>query len=466
MSNVNRPVSPVSFAALSAGVFILAQLSATAAWAQVIRFVPQPANQHATLIDSAGQPIRDDTFAGWVSNGLRPNIGVGAVTQSATFVFNTCFGGGMLDDLQSVLSAPGVQPVVPFLGGAASRHDQAAFGQIPRPAAGVPFGGDPVNYPIPPIKPYSMFTQALLPFINPGLNQDWNTAINSAINSDLDGPVAGPARGKAAPNIEDGQLTYASGGQNNKITEPASAAGNFRYAIFWAGQTDAIRHFNNTQAMIDRVTGAWAAAGVPFAFSVLYGDGTNRLVGNAASGAVPDGWKAATPANLKARIENIPAAFGQLDQFFFYATDHGGNTAIAFGGRVGGAGGPAGTFLIPTIAPGTLHAMEQSGDNVPTLAVDFSGLNGSAEVLIGTHLVGTFSDFTGLNGQRVFTLDESWLTADNVVSIRSLSGGDFNIDQIEFFTGGIGEIQSVPEPAAAGLFLLGLAFLTACRRRN
>ena len=100
---------------------------------------PQPPKKKSMLIDKDRQGILDNDFATLAKNLLITNGKSNA--RDAKFLFQQCFGGGMLDDIQRALGT-----VVKWVGGSASRFDEqahdfscAAANQRQRSVAIVPF---------------------------------------------------------------------------------------------------------------------------------------------------------------------------------------------------------------------------------------------------------------------------------------------------------------------------------------
>jgi hypothetical protein len=83
------------------------------AWA----LTPQGPGEHST-IDTTSGPIRDDELAKMVGDAITAS---GNTPSSVKVFFNSCFGGGMLDDF------PGALNGVPFIGASASDSDQPAW---------------------------------------------------------------------------------------------------------------------------------------------------------------------------------------------------------------------------------------------------------------------------------------------------------------------------------------------------
>jgi hypothetical protein len=437
----------------------------------------QPAGQSSVLIPinyAAGgafalpNVIPDSTLASWattaltVPDPLNANLRVSAV-GGATFLFQTCFGGGFLDDLNNDLTPVGV----PWVGGSAAQFDQPAYGQaLGNPPANAPasspIGNPPVNY----------WTNALVPTLKAG----------SVVSSDIatanaNDPLGTPLN--PAPAIsETGQLYYANNGgtitldNNNNINH---------YAILWAGYTDAQRHFTSIDSIYTSLTTAWK--NTPYQIQILYGDGMSQVPGGPENNPAALPWGAnanttvtsATAATLSAAFTNVGALVTAdfannkaNDQFFFYAGDHGGNNQALAGG-VGG-GGPAGTMTttLPTlqISPGQYQGITNSPGAVPTLTFSYSmnDPTDDVEVLLDGNDIGDLTD--NGSGTQTFVIPVSDIEpGTDTIDLDTVSGTPFTINNMDFFTGAIddGPLE-VPEPASAGL--MALAAITALSRRR
>ncbi|NJL31490.1 MAG: hypothetical protein HC898_07600 [Phycisphaerales bacterium] len=82
----------------------------------------QPANKHSTIVANSGGDVTDSDFAAIMKDLLIDSNGNSTV-KDAKFFFQTCFGGGMLDDLNVALGDK-----VKWVGGSASRYDEVSWG--------------------------------------------------------------------------------------------------------------------------------------------------------------------------------------------------------------------------------------------------------------------------------------------------------------------------------------------------
>src|SRR5262245_42424856 len=99
-------------------LLILALMGTFPVWAELEN---QTECTHSTLVPVSGPSIRDDEFADLLKKILLKN-GTNNV-RDAKFLFQQCFGGGMLDDIKGALGN-----TVKWVGGAASKHSEESWG--------------------------------------------------------------------------------------------------------------------------------------------------------------------------------------------------------------------------------------------------------------------------------------------------------------------------------------------------
>lgn len=421
----------------------LALLPASHARARAVEvFAVQPLGQNSTLCDNMGKPILDRDFADWAKTGLNPAAGM--TVSSAGFYFNQCFGGGFLDDLHNKLDPAGIR----WNAGAASQFNEFAYGQR------VPMGGEPgpfTNATVAHPTPMSYYTRALVPGLAAGA-----THYNAALTGRMTDTWGTVLRGGVAP-FETGQVAYANGGDTALFSDPMLAGK--RRAVIFAGLTDAERHFNNANQIFNALTAnGYAAADI----SILFGDGMSKIIGSGAMD-LPAAWVnrgPATPGALKAVMTGL--GLGANDQFAFYATDHGGNTAIRGGAAIPGAGGTNWQSQM-SMSSQIRSAMGMTPDNQPEFSMDYSGLSGGAEVFFNGVSLGLLPDSLS-QATFTFPLDESNVyPGTNEISILS-GGSSFTVSEFRLYSGAIPELSVVPGPGTG--VLAGLGLLVAARRRR
>ena len=84
----------------------------------------QDPGDHSTICTSDGT-IRDDELAKMISDAITAS---GKTPSSVKVFFNSCYGGGMLDDIADALGPPNFSTAIPFIGASASDADQPAWG--------------------------------------------------------------------------------------------------------------------------------------------------------------------------------------------------------------------------------------------------------------------------------------------------------------------------------------------------
>ncbi len=172
--------------------------------------------------DGGTTSIRDDTFAEMVKNAIQAALdGGGQLPTSVKVFFNSCYGGGMLDDLSKTI----VDCFdIPFVGGSASAADEVAWG--------------PSNS--------SVGTSSRGSY--------WTDALNGAINGAEDGDTVQDILDDAAANDR------AAAGGNLNLDEPetpqvVSANGGSAVTlgpaevVVFSGNNNRQRHDNNVSNM-------------------------------------------------------------------------------------------------------------------------------------------------------------------------------------------------------------------------
>lgn len=259
-----------------AACLLLASLATTPASGEVAQ---QPQGKGSSMSVQGGGSIRDATLAQWIGTALlkdgKRNV------REAAFLFNSCFGGGMLDDLGKAMGNQ-----IPWVGGSASRHDQYAIGQnspaenatLKRPEA---FVDD---------RPMGFWTRALVPLLEPkdatvfgavrdaAAADEVGRAAQRAVDIDKamkQAKVAVPF-GTATIRPEDVQFQQGNGGDAMKVNCDNC---NKRYVVIWAGNTDRLRAFNDVAGMIDVLRTNWGGDPANVEIKVFYGNGRDKVTG-------------------------------------------------------------------------------------------------------------------------------------------------------------------------------------------
>jgi hypothetical protein len=263
--------------------------------------IPQPVNKGSSLASQGGN-IHDRELAGWLRKALvrdeKANV------REATFLFNSCYGGGMLDDIDAAMGK-----TVRWTGGAASRHNQYAIGQnspaenqtLKRPAV---FVDD---------RPMSYWTRALVPTMEArdatvfGALQTAATmdqvAAAAARDPAIDAGLATPLEAKFGDvrvRPEEVQSVARNGGDAMKMN--CDGCGK-RRVVIWAGNTDRMRAFHDVEGMIDVLRTHWPGDPGDVVIKVFYADGRQKVTGPlqplASENRLPAEWGAA-PARAAA----------------------------------------------------------------------------------------------------------------------------------------------------------------------
>ncbi len=442
-----------------AGCVVWVLASASSVWAQL---VAQPAGNHSTLVvnPGSGADIRDDDFAAIIGNKLIQN-GTSNVID-AKFMFQQCFGGGMLDDLDRSLGN-----TVKWVGGAASRWDQPSAGQVARSER---VSTDPrwVSNPLPP---RDFWTLALLNQLQtPPADRPVLNTLNNATADDRVGINAAPP----FPRYETGQSIARNGGETIQLKEPNATS---YHAILWAGNPNRERHFFDIEDIRTQLIGAWGHPDTNpnVTISVLFGNGMTAPDPSAPGGTVPLpsewGAMAATRQNLIDVVNGLP--LDENEQFLFYASDHGGQSIDIDINRQRPQNilpGQQDVELV-ALADSVIFGMLNDFDNVPTLTVDYSGVTAAdkVSVLLNNVFLGFLDPSTG-ETEEVFVVPENVLGLSNQLVIDDQDQSVVSVFNKSFYTGGVNnDPPTIPEPAAFFIWVgLGVAGFSTCawRRRQ
>ncbi|MBO8174509.1 MAG: hypothetical protein H0Z18_04560 [Thermococcus sp.] len=269
-------------------------------------FHDQPNNYASSIVTSSGGYIYDWQLANmikmWIARKGYANM---------IFIFNQCFGGGMIDDLKEKLEGTGDAA---FL--SASKHDE--------PAWGLNDGYDPNNSPKIKGKGFEKPEGFYPKEIGEELEKSGNGAPTAkemarrAEKEDINGPY-----GIWKTDIEHPQYTSIGKGDDVKIGKKADGSEvASKHAILFAGDADSKRHWNN----LDRAYKALKKQGFTDAdMIVLAGNGRTMPNGTNVPGYV-DG-----PGTKKALFEaivNISKKMNKNEQLVFWVSDHGNRERI------------------------------------------------------------------------------------------------------------------------------------------
>ena len=255
-----------------------------------IRLTLQDPQHSSALIDTNWQRIPDTDLISWLAAAMAPGGGP-PTAQSAILLFQECYGGGMLDGMQSALGA------LEWVGASAADASHNSWGDEPRGfwwtrALADAFGQPPVL-----------------------------AAVATAAAAEA---TAHPVTGHGAADTW--QWVQANGGEGLTLADECAA---HHYAILWAGVTVPFRHDGrldpNTRNFPDLalvrsvLTAAWGNDPNHVTIITLYGDGEHDPDHH----LLPTEWhaQAATADNLRQAIANLHLT--AADQLVFFAGDHG-----------------------------------------------------------------------------------------------------------------------------------------------
>ncbi len=419
------------------------------------QFVDEPDNKHATLIDKDGSPIFDDEISMQFRDLLTGPLGL-TNAMNATFLFQQCFSGGMIDDLIADLPSD-----LDWIAGAASRHDESSYGSASaRELTALGFNPGP-NHPTA----FDHWTQALLP----GLDADQTIA--SALSTALANDASGPSNS----NLENPQIFGMNAADSIQLVQPGATS---FHAVLWAGQADGDRHFNDIQAMRDKLVTHWGdpATNANITISVLFGDGMTNAAGN----DLPAEWDA-----LPADRTSLSGVFDDLDdnhlgpteQFLFYASDHGGTLTdlVAFDDPTATIDPSTTEGFSMTLSLSSIKSFDLDLNNVPEISTFYSVetdplladdadalMTDTIDLFLNDVLIGSL-DPAGFFAS--FPVDESLLLADNTLRVENNpTDTTLSLFNLRFFSGSVDTIALIPEPTALAVLTFSTLLLAQRRR--
>lgn len=418
-----RPVVmvPFLFLCLVNSPFATAQLS------------NKPPDKNAYLFDVNTNFISDAQFAMLVSN--RFFSGGTTNVRDAKFLFQQCYGGGMLNELQRSLG--GTNSAIPWVGGSAASWYEPSYG----------WG----NF-------FTWWTRGLR-FEMLNTNQTLHAAITNSITRD---PLR-PGNGIGLTNDmgmlaeEHGQSAFGGSGTNITLRDTNALS---HHAILWAGIADN-SDITDLQRIRDALSDAWSGLS-NVTISTLYGNGSNDPDGD----PLPADWNAmpATISNLIQTINGLP--LNSNEQFFFYSTDHGGSRTHIMALTSTPTQVDAGTHDLEyfILEAGELLGIELGESTFPTLDVDYFGVttpNTNAVFLNDVFLGYLDPSLTNM----AFIVPISVLGLSNTVQIDNNDSTEFFLLHKSFFTGAIDNLNAVPEPSSLTLIFFGVVGFGLLRRR-
>lgn len=383
----------------------------------------------------------------------------------AAFMFQECYGGGMITGLENQLGN-----TINWVAGSASQWNQKAQGQL-SPAenmrSSMPQPANSMNVGNPP---WSFWTQQLVP----GLATANQTVLTSIDNATAKDPVG--VNGK--PMKETGQSATSTNGGQILLTDPN--AKNY-VGIIWAGNPDAARHFTNVNAIYDTLAAAWK--GQASNIFVLYGFGTT----NGSSGGQKT-WtgQRADYNTLNNDLKGLQQKnlINPNTEFVFYATDHGSSLKIVKQPAPAKVAPKQGTSDGFSLDEDQLTSMQENDDNPggnggggtsfdqfePYVEINYDSLDSDSPVYLNGQFIG---NLPAAPGGSLATVDLNVPTFDlggnnNINIVNNDSSQSFNLDEVDFSTGEVDDGPPplpLPKSSVAAPLLIVLAAWSARRRR-
>ncbi|WP_258083761.1 hypothetical protein [Thermococcus thermotolerans] len=268
-------------------------------------FYDQPSSYASSLVSSSGGYIYDWQLANMINMWIANRTGY----ANMVFIFNQCFGGGMIDDLKEKLKGTGDAA---FL--SASKHDE--------PAWGLADGYTPASWPEMGKRGFKKPEGYYPKEVGEELARTGKDAptmkeiAKRAEQQDSRGPYG--LGFKETP-----QYTSIGNGDSIKIGKKADGSDvASKHAILFAGDANRRRHWNNLQRMYDALKKQGFTDGD---IIVLAGDGKTTPWGSSVPNYV-DGL--GTKKALYEAIVNVSKKMNKNEQLVFWVSDHGNRERI------------------------------------------------------------------------------------------------------------------------------------------
>ena len=247
----------------------MVMLVASPAWSGDNLPDPQDPGEHSTIVTSDGS-IRDDELAEWVAQNLPKAPDGTPLCSDVKVLFNTCYGGGFLDDFARVFGTGGTAAGTRWVGGSAAGADECAWCPVDEDVAGTNQGG--------------FWTDELMPEVTTGSN----VATGIGVANILD-PVGAYGSGD-----ETGQTAWGNGGENVAWSSSAEV-------VIFAGQPDYAADDNDVENMEDNML--------------------DRLDDDSNIYSSGSGFRSTN--DLKSMIQQACQNLGSGEQLVLYFSDHG-----------------------------------------------------------------------------------------------------------------------------------------------
>ncbi len=262
--------------------------------------VPAPSQKignHSTVATTSG-PIRDDELVAYICEQINAN---GGKVKDVKLMVNSCYGGGLLDDMEKAFGPGGACEGIPWVGGTASGPEETARGW-----------SDALVNKFPDEKLGSGWTDGLA-----GLSTLNKVSTNGVIRNgsssnnvlqDLQAAGANDASGQGGTKSEHPQVASGNGGDTIMWT----MEGAKHEAVVFGGLQTNPRHHNNIENVATSLENTWGSL-----------DSTIQKIDGGSKQDLFDG------------IATAASRLNENTQLVIYIDDHGGSS-FDFDEAIGG----------------------------------------------------------------------------------------------------------------------------------
>jgi hypothetical protein len=205
----------------------------------------QPIGNHSTLSTSDGS-IRDDDLAEAIGNCIPKDPQTGdPLVKDVKIMVNSCYGGGLLDDITALFAAGGPCAGVPWVAGSAATAEQCAFGWSDSAVNAADNQGLNLG---------STWTQALAG--SQTVNGDAGAIQDGTSGNVFDDLQTAGTNDDSGPNYDNSEnpvVGHGNGGDAINWTAPNTS----HVALVFGGSQSNDRHHNNIENVFDALAGVW-----------------------------------------------------------------------------------------------------------------------------------------------------------------------------------------------------------------
>lgn len=419
-----------SYAIRSVCWFALLAACVSTAQADLEHYSAQSEPAHSFIAGWGGEIITDTEFAQIAAPAFMLDGGNQKFTYGATFFFQQCYSGGMLDDLEDAMG-----PNVPWVGATAAPHNRVSW-------------GDGSN---------SFWTY--------GLSHEALYTHDSMLGIGRFARVFDPAGPDGYDpeiiNLDDPQyMARNPGGSSYSVYDDHVQK---HTAILFAGNANLYRHYKGIRDMYNTLKDIYEYTNRPYTILVL-GD-PNALPGIPVFG-LP------SKANLAAAFDQIHSLTNHYTDFIFYGTDHGGLDK-GFVEEPPPPTDPGENYIDQlTLQPGLLTSILQS-HATPQIVLQFDHLFGEGvHLFLNNFDIGDAFNLIDGEGFARFNIDPYLLgSLGDSFEIRITNGSRSAFRLLDgFFRSGeidtlpLNYTLEIPSPVAACVLLPALTALRLRRR--